>query len=206
MRHPILLSTILSIALAACSTGSTSIRRTYENTEYAGNVYDHLLVIAVAADYNARTRFERALAGALRSTTTDATAYYEIADGDREITREKILSVIEAYGYDGVVISRIGGQESQVSVKSGSTETKVSRREGSAVDFFRYDYEILNEPHQVNLAMTINLVTDFFDADDARLIWTGESTITDKENINYQLEATAKMIAARLDDDGLVAN
>ena len=180
-RRHFLLSAILGIAITACSTGSTSIRKTYEDDEYAREVYGNLLVIAVAADYNARARFERALAGALRSTTTDATEYFEIADGDREITREKIIAAVETYGYDGVVVTRIGGRESELSIKSGSTETKVSRREGSAVDYFRYDYEVLNKPHQVNMEMTVDLITDFFDAGDAKLIWTGESTVTDKQ-------------------------
>lgn len=205
-RRNFLLLAILSIAVTACSTGYTNIRKTYEDDEYAREVYGNLLVIAVAADYNARARFERALAGALRSSTTDATEYYEIADGDTEITREKILAAIETYAYDGVVVTRIGGRESELSVKTGSKETKVSRREGSAVDYFRYDYEILNEPHQVNMEMTVNLITDFFDAGDAKLIWTGESTVSDKQNINYRLEETAQMIAARMDNDGLVAN
>jgi hypothetical protein len=205
-RRHFLLSAILSVAVAACSAGSTSIRTTFEDEEYAREVYGNLLVVAVAADYNSRARFERALAAALRSATTDATGYYEIADGDNEITRDKILAAIETYGYDGVVVTRIGGRESQLSVTSGSTETKVSRREGNAVDFFRYDYEVLNEPHQVNMATTVRLITDFFDAGDARLIWTGESVVSDKRNISYRLEETARMIAARIDNDGLVAN
>ena len=205
-RRQLILTAMLSIVVAACSTGYTSIRKTYEDDEYAREVYGNLLVIAVAADYNSRARFETALAGALRSTTTDATEYFEIADGDTEITRDKILAAIETYGYDGVVVTRIGGRESELSVKSGSTEAKVSRREGNAVDFFRYDYEILNEPHQVNMEMTVDLITDFFDAGDAKLIWTGESTVSDKQNINYRLEETAQMIASRMDNDGLVAN
>ena len=205
-QRNLFLSAILIVAVTACSSGYTNIRKTHEDDAYADRVYGNLLVIAVAADYNARARFERSLAGALRSPTTDATEYFEIANGDREITREKILSAVETYGYDGVVVTRIGGRESEVSVKTGSTEAKVSRRDGGGVDFFRYDYEILNEPHQVNLGMTVELITDFFDAADAKLIWTGESTVSDEQNIRYRLEETAQMIAKRMDNDGLVAN
>ena len=205
-RRLFLLTAILGLAVSACSTGYSTIRSTYEDDDYADRVYGDLLVIGVSADYNSRARFERALAGALRSTTTAATEYYEIAAGDREITREKILAAVERYGYDGVVVTRIGGRDSELSVKSGTTEAKVSRRDGSAVNFFRYDYEILNEPHKVNMAVTLNLITDFFDAGDAVLIWTGESTVSDEVNVGNRLEETARMIAARMDDDGLVAN
>ena len=204
-RHFILLTSLCLVA-AACSTGSTRIQRTYEDRTYADRVYGNLLVIGVAADYNARSRFEQSLASALRSPTTKATGYFDIADGDHEVTREKIVAAIDEHGYDGVVVTRIGARESEVSVKTGSTGAKVSRREGNALDLFRYDYEILNEPHQVNLEMTLRLVTDFFDAADQKLIWTAESIANDKQNINYQLGETARKIAARLDNDGLVAN
>ena len=91
-----------------------------------------------------------------------------------------------------------------MSVRRGSKEAKVSRRDDRAVDFFRYDYEILNNPNEINVATTVVLVSDFFDAADARRIWTAESTISDQENIGYLVEEAAAMIASRLFRDGIV--
>ena len=205
VRRLIIVVALLATALAACSTGSARLRKTFEDRAYSDRVYDNVLVIAMAADYNARSRFELSLASALRSPATDAIGYHEIAPGDQEITRDKILAAIDAHGYDAVVVNRIGSSESEVSVKSGDSEAKVTRRTDRAVDFFRYDYEILNEPHQVNLKVKLGIITDFFDAADAKLIWTGESTVSDKVNIGYQLENTAQMIAQHIGNDGLVA-
>jgi hypothetical protein len=50
------------------------------------------------------------------------------------------------------------------------------------------------------------LITDFFEAGEARRIWSAESTMSDKENITYLIDDAARMIAARIDKDGLVAN
>jgi uncharacterized Fe-S cluster-containing radical SAM superfamily protein len=197
--------TAIVAVLAACSS-SMKIKRTFEDPGHVDRYYQNILVIGVAADYNARSRFERALAAALESPTTRATEYYEIAGGDQVLSREKILAAIEKYGYDGVVVTQLGNQQSEVSVKTGYSQAKVSRRSGNAVDLFRYDYEILNEPHRINIEMQVVLISDFFDAADAKRIWTAESTVSDKENIAYLLEDTAAMIARRLDQDGIVAN
>ncbi len=192
--------------VAACSSSSVRIDRTFEDPGYVDNVYSNVLVIAVAADYNARARFERAMATALSSQSTNAVPYFDVAGGDQEITREKILAAIEAHGYDGVVVTQLGSQQSEVSVKAGTKKTKVVRRDERAVDFFRYDYETLNEPNEINVAMQVILVTDFFEAGEAKRIWSAESTVSDKDNVSYLIDDTAAMIAAKLNKDGLVSH
>jgi hypothetical protein len=200
-----LVSILVLVSIAGCGP-TLNIRQTYEDEAYAGKTYENVLVLAVAADYNARSRFERSLASAIESPTVAAIEYYEIADGDQVLTREKILAAIERHGYDGVIITQIGSRESEVSVRSGTKETKVSRRDDRTVDFFRYNYDVLNNPNEINVAMTVVLVSDFFDAEDAKRIWTAESTIGDKENIQYLVDDAAAMIADRLTRDGIVAD
>lgn len=204
-RHIRLLAIGLFTTLGGCSS-STSIKQTFEHSEYVGREYSNVLVLAMAASYNARTRFERAMASDLRSGDTTATSYYEIAAGDQEVTREKILAAIRTHGYDGVVVTQLGSQQSEVNVKTGPSTAKVTRRDERPADFFRYDYEVLNEPQQINVAAEVVLVTDFFDASDASRIWAVESTISDKENIDYLVEDAARMIAARIRKDGLLAD
>jgi hypothetical protein len=196
---------LLAAALAGCSS-SMSIDRTFEDAERVDRPFSNILVLAVAADYNSRSQFERSLANALESPGTVATEYYEIAAGDREISREKILAAVERYGYDGVIVTQLGGRQSEVSIETPTAGTKVVRRDDRPVDFFRYDYEILNEPYQLNVETEVVLITDFFDAADARRVWSARSTVMNKQNIAYMLEDTATMIAARLQRDGLVAD
>ena len=202
-RRIVCLATL--IAVAACGP-TLNIRQTYSDDSYTSKSYENILVLAVAADYNARSQFERALASALESDTVAASEYYEVADGDQQLSREKILAAIERYGYDGVIVTQLGGRESEVSVRSGTKETKVSRREDGAVDYFRYDYEVLNNPNEINVATTVTLISDFFDGSDAKRIWSAESTVGDKEHVNYLVEDAADMIANRLIRDGIVGD
>ena len=198
-------ATLLILSVTGCGS-SMSIMRTYEDRSALDRYYTNILVLAVAADYNARSRFERQMAIALRDANTSATPYYEIANGDREITREKIIAAVEAYGYDGVVVSRIGAQQSEVSYRTGTSKAKVSRRTGDAVDYFRYDYEILNEPGHVDVATEVTLLTDFFDAESTRVAWSAESRVADKQNISYLVDDAVGMIVARMKRDGVVGD
>jgi len=196
---------LLMLAVTGCGS-SMSITRTYEDKAALNQDYSNILVLAVAADYNARSRFERQMALALRNTGASATPYYEVADGDREITRDKILAAVEAHGYDGVVVSRIGERQSEVTYRTGTSKAKVSRRTGDAVDFFRYDYEILNEPGHVDVATEVTLLTEFFNAESARVVWSAESKVADKENISYLVDDAAAMIVGRMQRDGVIGD
>lgn len=196
---------VLMLAAGGCGS-SMSITRTYEDRTIPERGYEHVLVLAIAADYNARSRFERQMALALRDAGATATPYYEIADGDREITRDKIRAVVDSHGFDGVVVSRIGAHQSEVTYRTGTSKARISRKTGDAVDFFRYDYEILNEPGHVDVATEVLLVTDFVSADDDRVVWSAESKVADKENISYLVDDAVAMIVGRMTRDGVVGN
>ena len=196
-------ATLLAL-IGGCSS-SMSIERTFEDPDYVDAAYDHILVLGIAGNYNSRSRFERALASALTSGNTVATEYYEIAGGDQEITREKILAAISDHGFDAVIVTELGSQQSEVSIKQPYSRTKVVRRDDRPADFFRYDYEILKNPSQINVAMEVVLLTDFFEASEAKLIWSAESTVFDKENVSYLIDDTVEMIATKLKRDGLIA-
>ena len=207
-RYRFRLLLIAFSALAAVTSGCSStmsIERTFTAGDFPNAPYRNILVIALGADYNARARFEREMASVLSTPNTAATAYYEIAGGDQELSREKIIAAVEANEYDGVIVTRLNSVDRAVRVVSGQSTAKVTRRNDRPADFFRYDYEVLNDPSEINMSTRAILVSDFFNAADAKLIWTAESTVSDKENINTVFDDTVRMISARVKRDGLAA-
>ena len=191
--------------VAGCSGASSSIRKTYDDPQYADRHYSNVLVIGLSPDYNGRSRFERSMASALSTPLVSATPYYVVAEGDREITREKVVARVQEGDFDGVVVTRIASQKSGMNVRPGSSQAKVTRRNDRPVDFFRYNYEVLDEPDAIAVAVDLELISDFFDARDQKRIWSAESSVSDKENMSSRVETIAVMIAERLQSDGIVA-
>ena len=81
-RRQLILTAMLSIVVAACSTGYTSIRKTYEDDEYAREVYGNLLVIAVAGSWDSRAQFERDVVSGLRAEGVEAKPYSLVGGGE----------------------------------------------------------------------------------------------------------------------------
>jgi hypothetical protein len=93
------------------------------------------------------------------------------------------------------------GQQSQIDVENRSPDAKASTIGGRPINFFRYDYEELNEPGEINLAMTVTLVTELFSASDEKMIATFETSNSNAQTINNLIESSAASIADRLARD-----
>lgn len=190
--------------LGACASGP-SAKQTYFDDEFADVTYGNFLVIGVAGTYNSRAQFERKVASTLRSEGVSATPYHTVAAGNEPISREAVLAVVKANGYDAVLVTRVLAQDADISMEGGSASTKASTVGGGPINFFRYNYEELNEPGSLNIAMTVTLASELFSAAEEKMIWSIETSNSDASNVGVLIDATAERIVAKLASDGLVS-
>ena len=191
------------LLLGACSSTLSTVK-TYEDPQYANVSFNNFLVIGVAGSYDNRARWERMMASKISAQGASASAYYSIVGGEQEINRDTVINAVRANSIDAVLLTRVQSQESDVTVKRGASTAKVSRKNDRPVDLFRYDYEVLNNPETINVAMTLVLSTELFAANDEKRIWAIESTIADKENVAYLIEDAIDMIVGELSKDHLI--
>ena len=194
---------MLPMILWACASSLSSVK-TFEDPDYAGAAFNNVLVIGVAGSYESRARWERLMAARISARGTAATAYYSIVGRGQEITRDKVIDAVRDNDFDAVVVTRVKSQESDVTVKRGASTTTPSRMNERQADFFRYEYEILNNPDTINVESTVVLSTEFFAANDQKRIWAIDSTISDQENVAYLIEDAVDMIIGELSKDRLI--
>ena len=189
--------------LGACSSALSTVK-TFEDPEYANASFNKILVIGVAGSYNNRARWERTMVSRISAQGSSASAYYSVIGRDQEITRDNVFNAVRANGFDAVLLTRVQSNDSNVTVKRGASTAKVSRMDDRPIDFFRYDYEVLNNPETINVARTVVLLTELFAANDEKRIWAIESTVSDKENVTYLIEDVVDMVVGQLRKDRLI--
>jgi len=194
------------LVLAGCgSTGGTSVKKTLDNPKYTDHSYNDILVIGVAGDYDNRAYFERAMVSRIKAEGATATAYYTVVGRSQPITRSTVSATVKSRGFDAVLLARVISQNADISVSDGTSDTKVSRKEaGRAIDLFRYDYEELTEPGEINILSTVTISAEMFSGPDEARMWAIESTISDKENVGQLIESAADTIMAQLKKDKLI--
>ena len=202
---PTLTSVFIACALlvAGCSA-PTRVAKTFDDPDYASVSFSNFLIIGVAGDYDARSQFERRVASRIRNEGGSASALYSIVRGNEWLARDVIVDVVQKHGFDAVLVTRVISQEANISVASGSAETKVTTVGGRPINFFRYNYEELNEPDSINMKTTVVLGTELFSAVDEKMIWAIESTIPTVDHVGQLIDKTADTIIERLTKDRLI--
>lgn len=193
----------LLFLLGACASTLSTVK-TFEDPAYADASFSNILVIGVAGSYENRARWERIMASRISAKGTAASAYYSVAGREQKITRDAVIDTVRANNFDAVVVTRVQSRESDVTVKRGASTATASRMNERPADFFRYDYEVLNNPDTINVESTVVLSTELFAANDEKRIWAIESSISDKENVAYLIEDAVDMIVGELSKDRLI--
>ena len=196
---------LLSILLAACAA-STRVAKTYSDDAYANSSFSNFLVIGVAGNYNSRAQFERAVVSGLRAEGASASAYYSVVQGNEPISRDAVLGAVQSGSFDAVLVTRVIGQQTDVDVKSGSAGAKATTIGGRPINFFRYNYEELNDPQSINFNTTVVLETELFSSADEKMIWAIQSSSTDAAVVGVLIDNTATSIVSRLRRDGLIGH
>lgn len=193
----------IAVLIAGCAS-SAGTREAYEDPGYSDATFSNFLVIGVAGSYNNRAYFERSVVSGLRARGASATAYYNVVSGNEPIDRDSVIQAVNDNGFDAVLVTRVLGQQSEIDVKNRSAGAKASTIGGRPINFFRYDYEELNEPAQINLAMTVTLVTELFSAADEKMIAAFETSSRNAETVNHLIESSAAAIVDRLARDNRI--
>ncbi|MCH7822713.1 MAG: hypothetical protein IIA07_11895 [Proteobacteria bacterium] len=202
LRHRLNLIVLLSLLFLAsgCAT-STGITRTNSDSDAGDASFGNFLVVGIAENYTNRAQYERTVVSLLRGHGASATAYYQAVGGNKPINRDSVREVLEESSYDAVLVTRVLDRKSELNVKSGSTAAKVTRRNDSPIDFFRYNYEELNEPDLIAMRTDANLVIELYSAADESLVWTMEISKKGVENVGELIDDVAKSVVQRLNRD-----
>jgi hypothetical protein len=190
--------------LLGCSAGSRVVK-VYEDVAFTGGPFANVLVVGVHQDADARRRFERGVAAAIREGGTLASPslnYMRVAD---EISRDSLVAIVEREGFDAVLVTRLVDYDVQVERREGRSTAQAQRRDNVPLaDFFRYDYVEYQDPMTSTVVRTVMLVTDLYNVAGESRIWSVESTSIDKDSVYDLIDGISTALAGALSSDNLI--
>lgn len=195
---------LLATALASGCAPQTETVKLFEDRSSARDSYTRLLVVDIASDSELRRELETALVSRLKRTGVDAVASYTRLKNHDGLSQVDIDRTGIDVGADGILITHMVSLETAVERKQGREDVIRTCRGGDPVDYFLYDNKILREPDSVELALTVVVVSNLYDADSGDRIWTIQSTCFRKENLREVFLDEAEAIVRQLRIDGLI--
>ena len=175
----------LAIGLSACAE-SPSVVKTFHDGSYDGTFFNNLLVITVAGSTDSRTLFEKTLVSRLVELDTSASAYYAVMGRKQPIERDMLSIAVLSREFDAVLL------------------TRPVNRELPVVDLFRFNYDELNQPDNIDVSNAVELMTELYSAADQKRIWAIRSTSASSDSAEEFVDVHASKIVAQLQKDALI--
>ena len=175
----------LALGLSACAE-SPSVVKTFHDGSYDGTYFNNFLVITVAGNTDSRTLFEKTLVSRLVELDTSATAYYAVMGRKQPIEQDMLSIAVRSREFDAVLLTRLVNRELPV------------------VDLFRFDYDELNQPNNIDVSHAVELMTELYSASDQKRIWAIRSTSPGSDSTEEFVDVHASKIVAQLQKDALI--
>jgi hypothetical protein len=208
-RAPLSLKPYRPFALAAAclvlAGGCASSGPSPSAPESNASTFSNILIVGVAGNYDSRAYFERSVVSGLKSEGIVAAAYHEVVGGNKPLSRELVRSALSRCACDAVVVTNVLDTDADVDVKGAVTGTKVTRKQGRAVDLFRYDYEEINEPLSLSIDTKIAFSTTLYATESESKVWSASSKSRRVDNIGELIDDTAATVVKQLKRAGLLS-
>ena len=187
-----------------CVSQQTETVKLYEDMSRLPKTYERLLVIDISTDREMQIRFENEIiSGLSRVGVKGIQGHHSFESGDG-ILQDDINRLSDELGTDGILITHIASIDTTIEREEGHEDVLSTCRGGNPVDFFLYDHEVLSEPETIKVAHTVIVITNLYDSESHKRIWSIQSTCFDKASIAETLLEETKAIIRQLQIDKLI--
>jgi hypothetical protein len=169
LRPATLLVCATVVTLVACGT-STKLTAVWKAPEASATRFKKIIVAAQTKDQASR----RSLESHLVSRIPNSTASYEVLTEDETRDQARAKAKVAAAGFDGAVIVRFVGKDTQTTYVPGTTWYGPAPY-GSMWGYWGYGWGAVYDPGYLVTDTIISLETHVYDVNNDKLIWASKS-------------------------------
>jgi len=199
MRKTVFLLFVIGCLLAAACS-STKVTGVWQDVNYAGKPFAHLLVVSVVLDRKMVNRSEDLLVENLRQRGVDASAAHSIIPGDGHATVEAITAAIEKHGFDGVLITSLVDRQEET-----RSANPCSRRWDNDYRQQRYMLAPCSSGSLAQTTVKYSLETKLYNAGNRALVMSMNTETSTDRPTDELLQEFADVVVKRLIRSQLVA-
>jgi len=185
------------------SCAGTELTHKQVNETYKGKPVSDILVIAITGNEDARRSFERKFVAQLKSAGVEAISSEEAIPmpADLELKKEMILSAVNQFRNDAVIITHLIDEEE----KEAFTRGDEAHRGYYGFYHSRYSYSYARDPGYSSTSINLKLETNLYDVKTEKLIWSGQSKTWNKDSKDQIINDVIKVVIDDLQNNKLIS-
>jgi hypothetical protein len=198
MSNAILRATIITlVALVAAACASTTMQGTWTDPGYAGGPFRKIFVIRLSAtDVTTRRVFEDIVSAKLAAAGVQAVPAWQQLRSDGAVDEASMAAAIVASGADALLMARVLGVDSRVSVSTAMVPGPGYGWYGPYAGWYAVP--------QVTQYEIATVETTLFDTKTKRLVWSGTSETFNPASVQREAPGYADVVVAALRKSGFL--
>lgn len=194
---------LIAAALSGCAS-STTLVNMWRDPDYSHPMRS-VLVIGMQRNQAVRRNWEDRMAEELSTRGIHATPSYQLFQNDLPDTAE-IITGVRQEGFDGVMMVRPLGVETETHYVPGYTRTVPSLGYDPWYGVYYNNYRHIYEPGYVETEQVVRHEVDLYSTGErGRLVWTGTTESVDPASREEVHRKVATKVVAELVSSGVVA-
>ena len=209
MKNHVAIQTLLCAAIVILMAGcsSTSVTGLWKKSDYAGQPFTSVLVVALTDDKTNRIIWEDKMAAQFINSGVKAVSSAKGFPGDEKITKEEVLQYVKEKNIESILVTRL------VDVKEESTYYPPTMSSGfygsygyynSFDTFYPRTYNTVYSPGYTTTFKMVLLETNLYQSDSRELLWNMSSETFDPASVNTLVESVGKRVVKNLKDANLM--
>ncbi len=195
IKHCITLSTALLAAslLTSCATAKVD---SWTDPAFSGRAIGETMVLAVSEADATRHQFEDLFVRNLSGIGVNAVASHTLMPADRPLTETEIDQALKRVPAGSVIVTKITDKKKQVEVVPPVTYH-------DPFDYYSFSYSHMNSPGYTRNYTEVYLEMNLYDVATRKLVWTGQTKVTDYKSSEKNMELVVEGIIKDLQKQGL---
>ena len=202
VARPILTLALLLAALCGCAT--TELTNSWKDPGYAGGKVSKILVVGISSQASVRRVFEDTFAQTLLADGVEAISSYTIIPQDGQIAEDILRSAAEKSRAGGVLITRMVGRESELSVTPAPMPPPYYGGHRYYYGYYTGAWSGYYEPASVQQFNYVVAETTLFRADAPEPVWSVTTRTLEPRDVRKATQDFAKVIIDALRKEGLI--
>ena len=200
-----LILAVLLLFTSAC--GRTSATSSWKKSDYNGQPFKSIMVVALIEDPNKKMFWENTVADQLRESgiKTVATSISAFPK-DRGLEAKDIIQYVQEQKIDGVLVTRL----LDIQKEQAPAPPKVSAYAGNYAyyntfnSYYPQAYNSVYGGRPTTTMTTVLLETNLYHSETLELVWSMSSDTLEPRSINKLAGSVSKTLIAALKKDGLL--
>ena len=182
------------LLLAACTT--TKVLNEWQNTDCTDTRFGHLMVVALFKQDQTRRMFEDEFAWQISNLGPMATRSYNLVPSLNENTTDRIATIAQAVGADGILVIRMvaGKQNTQPEADIPPSTSK------NLSEFLQHSWKDNYDPPDLMTNTVMTVGSRLFDAKSGKLVWSLATETKNQFGLKWEINLLAKRVLGKLKD------